>query len=427
MSRQTRRSFLASSGALAATPYIFQSRSTFAQENQSANDKLGVGCIGLGGRGSAIARQALKLGTPIVACDVDKSRAEGFAKGAGNDCPTTQDYRHVLDNKEVDVVTIGTPDHWHSKIAIDAMRAGKDVYCEKPLTLTVDEGIKICEVVKETGKVFQVGTQQRSEYGGSFLQAVAICHLGWLGDNLQALSSVGTARQGGPFKTEEPPANLDWNMWLGQAPDTDYIKERTHYQFRWWLEYSGGQVTDWGVHHTDIAMWALGLHETGPVSIEGEGTFDARPNCYNVAHTFDAMMKFKNGSSINLTSGKNELIIEGTQGKIRVNRGGITGKIVDDIKADKSLQEQLNAKIEEIYRGKVTPHMVNFFNCVKSRQLPISDVFTHHRSVSVCHLANIAMQLGRKLNFDPGKQQFNSDEQANSMLSRKQRAGYEIS
>ena len=159
MSRQTRRSFLASSGALAATPYIFQNRSTFAQENQSANDKLGVGCIGLGGRGSAIARQALKLGTPIVACDVDKNRAEGFAKGAGNDCPTTQDYRHVLDNKEVDVVTIGTPDHWHSKIAIDAMRAGKDVYCEKPLTLTVDEGIKICEVVKETGKVFQVGTQ----------------------------------------------------------------------------------------------------------------------------------------------------------------------------------------------------------------------------------------------------------------------------
>ena len=174
-------------------------------------------------------------------------------------------------------------------------------------------------------------------------------------------------------------------------------------------------------------MWALGLHETGPVSIEGKGTFDTRPNCYNVAHTFDAMMKFNNGSSINLTSGKNELIIEGTQGKLRVNRGGITGKIVDDIKADKSLQEQLNAKIEEIYRGKVTPHMVNFFNCVKSRQLPISDVFTHHRSVSVCHLANIAMQLGRKLDFDPGKQQFNSDEQANSMLSRKQRAGFEIS
>ncbi len=426
MSTQTRRSFLATSGALAATPYIFQNTNTFAQENNSANDKLGVGCIGLGGRGSGIARQALQLGTPVIACDVDKNRAEGFAKGAANNCPAVQDYRHVLDHKDVDVVTIGTPDHWHSKIAIDAMRAGKDVYCEKPLTLTVDEGIKICEVVKETGKVFQVGTQQRSEYGGAFLQAVAVCHLGWLGDNLQALSSVGTAQKGGPFTPSDPPANLDWNMWLGQAPDTDYIKERTHYQFRWWLEYSGGQVTDWGVHHTDIAMWALGLHETGPVSIEGKGTFDKRPNCYNVAHTFDALMKFKNGSSINLTSGKNELIIEGSQGKLRVNRGGITGKIVDEIKADKSLQEQLAAKVEEVYRGKVTPHMVNFFNSVKSRKLPISDVFTHHRSVSVCHLANIAMRLDRKLTFDPDAQTFQGDDEANSMLSREQRKGFEV-
>ena len=426
MTHSSRRSFLAASGALAVTPYVFQKTSS-AEDNVSANDKLGVGCIGLGGRGSAIARQALKLGAPVITCDVDKNRAEGFAKGAANNVPAVQDYRHVLDNKDVDIVTIGTPDHWHSKIAIDAMQAGKDVYCEKPLTLTIDEGIKICNVVKETGRVLQVGTQQRSEYGGAFLQAVAICHLGWLGDNLQALSSVGTARQGGPFTPSDPPANLDWNMWLGQAPDTDYIKERTHYQFRWWLEYSGGQVTDWGVHHTDIAMWALGLHNTGPVSIEGKGTFDKRPNCYNVAHTFDATMKFKNGSAINLTSGKNELIIEGSKGKLRVNRGGITGQIVDQIKADKSLQEQLNAKIEEVYRGKVTPHMVNFFNCVKSRELPISDVFTHHRSVSVCHLANIAMQLDRKLDFDPDAQKFRGDDEANAMISRKQRKGFEIS
>ena len=426
MTHSSRRSFLAASGALAVAPYVFQ-KTTSAEDNVSANDKLGVGCIGLGGRGSAIARQALKLGAPVITCDVDKNRAEGFAKGAANNVPAVQDYRHVLENKDVDIVTIGTPDHWHSKIAIDAMRAGKDVYCEKPLTLTIDEGIKICDVVKETGRVFQVGTQQRSEYGGAFLQAVAICHLGWLGDNLQALSSVGTARQGGPFTPSESPANLDWNMWLGQAPDTEYIKERTHYQFRWWLEYSGGQVTDWGVHHTDIAMWALGLHNTGPVSIEGKGTFDKRPNCYNVAHTFDTTMKFKNGSSINLTSGKNELIIEGSKGKLRVNRGGITGQIVDQLKADKSLQEQLNAKIEEVYRGKVTPHMVNFFNCVKSRKLPISDVFTHHRSVSVCHLANIAMQLDRKLEFDPDAQKFRGDDEANAMISRKQRKGFEIS
>jgi predicted dehydrogenase len=306
------------------------------------------------------------------------------------------------------------------------MQAGKDVYCEKPLTLTIKEGQQIGKVVKKTGRVFQVGTQQRSEYGANFIRAAVIARSGRLGKNLKAISSVGTAQKGGPFSASAAPDNLDWNMWLGQAPDTDYIKERSHYQFRWWMEYSGGQVTDWGVHHTDIAMWALGLGDTGPTTIEGKGVFNTQPNCYNVAHSFDVNSTFANGHQIRLTSGANELVIEGELGKIRVNRGSLTGKPVEDIAGSKSEQEWLATEVTKLYGGKPQPHMVNFFASVKSRKQPISDVFTHHRSVSVCHLANIAMLLNRKLEWDPKKEEFPGDEQANSMVSREQRKGFEI-
>ncbi|MBT7256440.1 MAG: Gfo/Idh/MocA family oxidoreductase, partial [Planctomycetaceae bacterium] len=179
MNNKNRRQFLATSGVLATTPYFFTNVDLFAQENKSKNDKLNVGNIGVGGRGTAIARQSLKLGNPIACCDVDKNRAAAFSKNSGNNCAIYHDYRELLDRDDIDVVTIGTPDHWHVKIAIEALRAGKDVYCEKPLTLTIEEGILVGKVVKETGKVFQVGTQQRSEYGGHFLNAVAICQLGW--------------------------------------------------------------------------------------------------------------------------------------------------------------------------------------------------------------------------------------------------------
>ena len=426
-----RRQFLKTSagltGALAATPYFHTNHDLFAAQNQAKNDRLSVAAIGNGGRGSAVGHQAGRLGDMVACCDVDKNRAAGFAKKYGEKCKTYGDYRQVLDRKDIDLVTIGTPDHWHVKIAIEAMQSGKDVYCEKPLTLTIDEGKKICRVVKETGRVFQVGTQQRSEYGNKFIKAVAIARSGRLGKKLRAISSVGGARSGGPFKSSDPPAHFDWNMWLGQAPMTPYIKERTHYQFRWWLEYSGGQVTDWGVHHTDIAMWALGLGDTGPTTIEGTGKFNRQPDCYNVAQTFNCTMDFANGHQIILNSGRNELILEGEKGRIRVNRGSLTGKIVEDIAKDKSEQQKLDEEVRKLYRGRpLQGHMQDLFSCIKDRALPISDVFTHHRSVSVCHLANIAMLCGRKLTWDPQKEDFVGDEQASSMVSRKQRKGFEI-
>ena len=442
LERSNRRSFLKwSAGTAAASafaPYFSSSRQAKAQ---SANDRLTVAAIGCGGRGSGIGHQAGGRGNMVACCDVDTERAASFANRYENRCKTYTDYREVLDRDDVEAVTIGTPDHWHVKIAIEAMQAGKDVYCEKPLTLTIEESKLVCQVTKETGRVFQVGTQQRSEFRSVFLKAVVLARSGRLGNNLHALSSVGGAQSGGPFPTADPPENLDWDRWLGPAPKVDYCDKRVHYQFRWWLEYSGGQVTDWGVHHTDIAVWALGGEETGPVEVEGKGDFPlgtegvlamlkgeqaaAEPNSYNVAKGFDCNMKLPNGNTIRLYSGSNELVISGELGKIRVNRGGLTGKPFEDLsQADK---QQLDEEVVELYKGKQPRgHMDDFFDSVKDRSLPISDVFTHTKSVNSCHMANIAMLLGRKLRWDPEKYQFIDDDEANALMSRKKREPYTI-
>jgi len=441
--KSSRRGFLkratAAAAAGAMAPYYWSSR---VAGGESKNDRVNVAAIGtsiytdrwghkgeMDGRGAVVGHQAGRVGNLVAVADVNRRYAEHFASRYDGRCAVYGDYRTLLERNDVEAVTIGTPDHWHSKIAIEAMLAGKDVYCEKPLTLTIDEGKKICRVAKQTGRVFQVGTQQRSEYGRVFLKAVAIARSGRLGDKLHALSSVGTPERGGPFANQDPPPGLDWDFWLGQAPKVPYCPQRCDYDFRWWLEYSGGQVTDWGVHHTDIALWALGAENTGPVEIEGSGDFANVPNGYNVAQTFDCTMKFAGGNTIRLYSGPNELIISGEKGRIRVNRGGLTGKPVEELtQAD---EERLDQEIVKLCGGWKTggregDHMQNFFDCIKSRELPISDVFSHHRSVSACHLCNVAMRLKRKLRWDPEKEDFVGDDEAGAMLSRTQRAPYAI-
>jgi len=437
-SQSSRRQFLktaAFAGGAAATVAPTFWRPVRGQE--SANDRLNVGSIGTSiytdrytgkgefpGRGAEIGHQAGKLGNMVAVADVNLRHARFFAKDYAN-CEIYQDYRKLLDRKDIDVVTIGTPDHWHSKIAIDAMLAGKDVYCEKPLTLTIQEGQQIIKVVEQTGRVFQVGTQQRTEYNGWFLQAIALARSGRLGKKLDALVSVGKGEKGGPFEPSDPPPDLDWEMWLGQAPLVPYTRQRSDFDFRWWLEYSGGQVTDWGVHHMDIALWALGKELTGPVEIEGKGTYPKIENGFNVAVDFDCRYKFADGMTARLYSGTNELIISGENGRIRVNRGGLTGKPIEEMsEADRKwLQEE----VIKLYGGKEpTTHMQNFFDCVKSRGKPVSDVWSHHRTVSMCHLANIAMILDRKMQWDPAKEEFIGDEQANAMRTREQRSPWTI-
>ena len=262
-----------------------------------------------------IGHQAAELGNMVAVADVNLRPRRGVCRRTtSGSCQVYQDYRKLLDRKDVDVVTIGTPDHWHAKIAIDAMRAGKDVYCEKPLTLTIDEGKQICQVAKETGRVFQVGTQQRSEYGQVFLKAVAIARSGRLGEKLHALS---LGRRGGPAAALSPtairPRTSTGTSGSARPRKVPYCPKRCDYEFRWWLEYSGGQVTDWGVHHTDIALWALGGEKTGPSRSRARATSrwarsratmlrqkPSSPTATTSATAFDCDMKFANGNTIKL-------------------------------------------------------------------------------------------------------------------------------
>jgi myo-inositol 2-dehydrogenase / D-chiro-inositol 1-dehydrogenase len=445
-SKRTRRDFLKTTAGIAtasmAAPYVFTAATAKAEE--AKNDKLVIASIGVGGRGSDIGYQAAGLGNTVACADVHLGNANNFAgeiaKRTNHKCEVYQDYRKVLDRKDVQAVTIGTPDHWHTKVALDSLAAGKDVYCEKPLTLTIDESRILCKAVKESGRVFQVGTQQRSEFDSAFLEAVAIARSGRMGSKLKAVAAVGNATSGGPFNNEQPPKELDFDFWLGQAPTVPFCPKRIGWDFRWWFDYSGGQATDWGVHHTDIAIWALGGDQTGALEVEGKGEFPLGrqlmldyllgkkrvtdlPNSFNVARSFDCIITLPNGNTINLNSVGNDLHISGEKGRLSVNRGGIRGRFVQHLKDND--KAWLDAEVAKLYRGKpIRGHMANFFDCVKDRSLPISDVYSHCNSVNACHMANIAMLLERKVKWDQQKYEFVGDDEANRLLRRTQREKY---
>ncbi|MCA9036462.1 MAG: Gfo/Idh/MocA family oxidoreductase [Planctomycetaceae bacterium] len=457
--QETRRSFLTNTSlaglAAASSPYWF-APSSFAAPFRSANDRPVLGCIGTGDRWNAVGPNAMKFSECAAVCDVDEAHKEkGKAKalelngkkGVDRQVEMHEDYRRILDRSDIDVVTIVTPDHWHSKIAIEAMKAGKDVYCEKPLTLTIDEGKQIRKVLDETGRVFQVGTQQRSEMALRFLHAVAIIREGRIGDLKTVTCAIGGAPSCDSLPVVDVPAGLNWDMWLGQAPKVDYRSgasggryphSRCHYEFRWWYEYSGGKMTDWGAHHVDIAAWAFNLENTGPVKVEpissthpvplkdGVPTDDTK---YNTATKFHVTATFENGSVLHIRDRAddlgfdNGLMLEGTEGRIFVNRGKLTGAAVDGLKENPLKEETLKT----LYKGKEPgDHMKNFFECVVDRSQPISDVYSHHRAMTVCHLANIAIRLDRPINWNPETEQIIGDAAAAQWQAREQRKGYEI-
>ncbi len=451
----TRRSFLkrsAVAGAIVSVPYVWTNRSARAQD---ANSKPTVAAIGVGGsrgrynQGGGIARRAAALGQMIAVCDVDDLHTTEFNASFKNQLKCYSDYRVLFEKEQPDVVTIGTPDHWHVPISIAALRAGCDVYCEKPLTLTIAEGIKIREVVEETGKVFQVGTQQRSQDNQRFLKAIAMVQSGRLGKNVNAYVAIGGAPGDGPFDATPAPEGLNWDMWVGPAPKADYMEQRRR-MFRWWFEYSGGKMTDWGAHHIDIAQWALGCDKTGPVKVNAQGKFPGivpddfqwnaflegeitLPNGYNAATEFSIDLEFANSSVLSVNNHYrresdnvdfgNGILFEGDEGRIFVNRGKLQGKLVDDL--SDSDNEEIDERISKLYKGKKPGnHMGNFFECLEDRQQPISDVVTHHRTMTSCHLCNIALMLGRELKWDPDNEQFIGDDQATALMSRRARKPY---
>ena len=440
-----RRKFLKSASSLLATasvmPYF---QSTPRALAQAPSDRLNIAAIGVGGRGSQIGHWAAELGNMVASCDVDLQRAEQFAASYDGKCQVYQDYRKLLDRSDLDVVTIGTPDHWHVKIATEAMRAGLDVYCEKPVTLTIDEGKILCKVVKETNKVLQVGSDQRSDR--RILQGIALARSGRLGGPLTAHVGLPfySVPESGPFPNTEPPAHLDWDMWLGQTPLVPYCPQRCHGSFRLWLEYSGGGLTDWGAHHIDVAHWGLGQENTGPIEVEGEGILPDIPNGFNVAHSYKCVLRFADGSTIIVRDQELDrgVLFEGSNGRFFVNRNRLSGKPVEEL--TEAEREQLGHDADLLSGGRNLPdvegdqwqtrytttisrdHMRNFFDCVKSRHLPVSDIFSHHRVMNSCHMCTMAIKLKRKLQWDPNKEEFVGDDEANAMLKREQRKPYQI-
>ncbi len=393
-----------------------------------ANDRIVMGAIGIGSpqsRGRAIAQDALNTNRNqyVAICDVDarhRKSAVEWMKGKGQDVKAFHDFRELLDNKDIQAVTIAVPDHWHVLIAIEALRKGKDVYCEKPLTLTIAEGQALLKVVKETKRVFQVGSQQRSD--GRFRLACELVRNGRIGTVKTVETRIGGLDKNkvGPFKKAPVPEGLDWDFWQGQTTAVPFIPERCHYEFRWWYEYSGGKMTDWGAHHNDIAQWGLGADETGPVAVEATGYADPRPDCYNVHSDFTVHYTYAHdGPRLVCTAGgENGVKFVGEDDRwIFVSRGRI------DASDKKLLEEPLGSGAARLYVSH--NHMGNFLDCVVSRQPTICTAEIGYRSVSVCHIGVIALRTGKKLRWDPVKEVFD-DEEANKMLSRPMRSPWKI-
>ena len=451
-SRQTtRRQFLKGTAAAGAASILSPSTNR-AFGYKSANDRPVFGTIGLRNQGWAITSKSFRFADFAALADVDANvlgaNLEKTKKGQRKKPDGYKDYRSILDRKDIDAVMIATPDHWHTKVAVEAMYAGKDVYCEKPLTLTIAEGKLIEKVVKETGRVFQVGTMQRTESGQRFLRAVALVKAGRIGTVKKVTCGINGMNASPVIPVASVPAGLDWDVWLGPAPKVPYralpemrkgygggvpLYSNCHYAFRNWHEYSGGKLTDWGAHHVDIACWAIGASETGPSKVTPiEYTLpvdykDGHPTVvdqYNAATKFRIQADMPNNIEMIITSaGDNGILFEGTEGRFFVNRGKIVGKPVEDLKSN----PLPDGAIEKVYGGKVSAnHTANFTEAIKSRKQPISDVWTHNRMLEICHLSNIAMRLGRALKWDPSKREIIGDAQANSFLTRENRKGYEI-
>lgn len=414
-------------------PYFFTANAEERTLPKAKNDRLRIGSIGMKYQGSVIADKAQAHGDIVAICDCDRDIAEKARAQFGGKAELYEDYRGLLDRQDIDVVTIGTPDHWHTAMVIDACRAGKDVYCEKPLTLTIDEGKLLTKVVAETGRIVQVGSWQRSDH--NFRLGCELVRAGRIGKLHKVTVVLGKNVTGGPFRRESPPPNLNWDLWQGQTPDVPYIKERSHYTFRWWHEYSGGQMTDWGAHHLDIAQWGMGQDLSGPVEIDGQAKFPDVPDGYNVAVIFESRLVYADGVEMLVSdNGRNGVMFEGESGRIFVNRGTVSGKPIEDL-ADAPLprDEFRLYPHDNLARpprmGKldaIINHMGNFVDCVRARTQPLSDVNSQHRSASVCHLANISLRLGRKLRWDPQAEQFVGDDEANRWLRREQRKGFEL-
>ncbi len=418
----TRREFLKTLGAAAAAPYVIPSNALGAAGQPPASERIATALIGSGSRG----QQIMAGGDRVVAvCDVDaKHRQQAKAKidaMAGNqDCAAYGDFREVLDRDDVDAVIVATPDHWHAYIAIAAVKAGKAVYVEKPMTVAIREGRIMADAARRYGAILQVGSQQRSDE--KFIRACELVRNQRIGELKTVKVDIPT-RPGSnkPWSPQPVPEELDYDMWLGPAPWAPYHGDRCHYNFRFVSDYSGGDVTNWGAHQLDIAQWGIGADDSGPVTVEGHGKRNVT-GLHDVFYDVHVDFTYAGGVKVELRSGGNGVRFEGSEGWIYVSRS------------------QLEAEPRSVLTSRIGPdeirlgpenggtHMGIWLDCIRSRRPAGLNVPAEigHRSATVCHLANIVMELGRKLTWDPAEERFVDDETANRMTWRPARAPWEI-
>ncbi len=421
LSRLSRRRFLqttAAASAVLSAPYFVPARAF------GANERVITGAIGVKNRGGKTQNLKDFRANCVAVCDVDANVAAESAKyvvEGGNKCEIYEDYRRLLDRKDIDAVVISTPDHWHALMTIDACRAGKDVFCEKPLTLFVAEGRRMVQVARETGRIVQTGSQQRSD--ARFRQACELVRGGALGKIKQVLVGIpGPNHAKMVVPDSPPPSELDYDLWLGPAPERPYNVNRVHYNFRFFWDYSGGQMTNFGAHHLDIAQWALGMDESGPIAAEGTATYPDDPRLCEVTKSCRVTLTYANGTQVIVGQEQKDIpggcTFVGEKGRMSVDRKKITASDPDILKSDRG------GDAVRLYASENHPQ--NWLDCIKSRQLPICDVEIGHRSATVCHLANIAVRLGRKVQWDPVKEQPIGDDEAAAMASRPYREPWKL-
>lgn len=429
----SRRGFLQRSlgGMVAAGLPLWFAREILADEQEKAasarkrlgpNDQIVMGAIGVGGQGTHIMKLAMKEPNVrfVAVCDIDDERRDKAAKVVGDHCDKYHDFRELLERKDIDAVTIGTVDHWHALTSIAAMKSGRDVYCEKPLALTIPEGQAMVKAARKYDRIFQTGSMQRSD--PRYRLACELVRNGRVGKVHTVEARIGDNPIGGPFSESPVPKGLDWDFWQGPTADVPYVKQRCHYEFRWWYEYSGGKLTDWGAHHNDIAQWGLGTDDTGPVYVTGSGVEPSKkPNSFNCHPHFAVTSTYADGTDLITSSdGENGNRFIGDKGWLFVNRSRIEG-------SDKNLiDEPLPKDAVKLYSS--NNHMANFFDGVRNRKRPICDVEIGHRSASVCHIGAIALRLGIPLQWDPAAEQFVGPraEDGNKMLSREMRSPWKL-
>lgn len=412
--------------------FVGRSLAEDASTGSAAKERPNIALIGCGGMGTGNAQDASRLGNLVAFCDPDEGHLNAAASrlAKGGNPGKYSDFRELLKRDDIHAVINATPDHWHSLINIAAANAKKDIYGQKPLTLCIAEGRHVIKAVRDNKVVFQTGSQQRSDR--RFRLACELVRNGRIGKLEEVNVWVPAGAKGGPFHAQPVPKELNWDFWQGQTPSVDYMRERCHGTFRWWWDYAGGPVTDWGAHHNDIARWGIG--QEGPLDVEAKVLNAPIPGGYTTPSEFAATLTWANGIKqtvktttddtwsggiVNPNGQRNGVKFIGSDGWIWVNRGTL------DASKDEIIATPLPATATHLEVS--NDHMKNFFDCMRSRKDPVASVEVGHYSAVIGHLIIIALRAGKKYQWDAAKEMFTGEgaEEANQHLSREMRKPYD--